>query len=145
MFCWTFNDLRNITLQILLRKSKMAYIELIFDKKLNFKIKQDYTDYFGYGNYIILNTDDALVQLTSDFSVIEEIKEKQPTEQHEEIGKRFITFKIEKVDQFIKFLNKRTKNELLSLAVVRNFDSDKTLFVNKFNKKKWVKQYKKFY
>jgi len=123
----------------------MAYIELIFDKKLNFKIKQDYTDYFGYGNYITLNTDDALVQLTSDFSVIEEIKEKQPTEQHEEIGKRFITFKIEKVDQFIKFLNKRTKNELLSLAVVRNFDSDKTLFVNKFNKKKWVKQYKKFY
>ena len=123
----------------------MAYIELIFDKKLNFKIKQDYTDYFGYGNYITLNTDDALVQLTSDFSVIEEIKEKQPTEQHEEIGKRFITFKIEKVDQFIKFLNKRTKNELLSLAVVRNFDSGKILFVNKFNKKKWVKQYKKFY
>mgnify|MGYP000117639325 CR=1 FL=1 len=50
-----------------------------------------------------------------------------------------------KVDQFIKFLNKRTKNELLSLAVVRNFDSGKTLFVNKFNKKKWVKQCKKFY
>jgi len=123
----------------------MAYIELIFDKKLNFKIKTDYPDIFGYGNYITLNTDDALVQLQSDFSVIEEIEEKQPTEQHEEIGKRYITFKIEKVDQFIKFLNKRTKNELLSLAVVRNFDSDKTLFVNKFNKKKWVKQYKKFY
>ena len=133
----------------MLRKSKMAYIELIFDKKLNFKIKKDYLDncpdIFGYGNYITLNTDDALVQLQSDFSVIEEIKEKQPTEQHEEIGKRFITFKIEKVDQFIKFLNKRTKNELLSLAVVRNFDSGKTLFVNKFNKKKWVKQCKKFY
>ena len=123
----------------------MAYIELIFDKKLNFKIKRDYPDICGLGNYITLNTDDALVQLQSDFSVIEEIKEKQPTEQHEEIGKRFITFKIEKVDQFIKFLNKRTKNELLSLAVVRNFDSDKTLFVNKFNKKKWVKQCKKFY
>ena len=123
----------------------MAYIELIFDKKLNFKIKKDYLDIFGYGNYITLNTDDALVQLKSDFSVIEEIEEKQPTEQHEEIGKRFITFKIEKVDQFIKFLNKRTKNELLSLAVVRNFDSGKTLFVNKFNKKKWVKQCKKFY
>lgn len=130
----------------MLRKSKMAYIELIFDTKLkNFKIKKEYTEWDGTGNYITLGTDDALVQLRSDFSVIEEIEEKQPTEQHEEIGKRFITFKIEKVDQFIKFLNKRTKNELLSLAVVRNFDSDKTLFVNKFNKKKWVKQYKKFY
>ena len=124
----------------------MAYIELIFDTKLqNFKIKTEYAGWDGTGNYITLGTDDALVQLKSDFSVIEEIEEKQPTEQHEEIGKRYITFKIEKVDQFIKFLNKRTKNELLSLAVVRNFDSGKTLFVNKFNKKKWVKQCKKFY
>ena len=127
----------------MLRKIKMAYIELIFDTELNFKTQTDYD--VAFGNYTTVDTDRALIQLISDFSVIEEIKEKQPTEQIEENGARFITFKIEKVDKFIKFLNKRTKNELLSLAVVRNFDNDKTLFVNKFNKKKWVKQYKKFY
>ncbi|MFL2662751.1 MAG: hypothetical protein ACJ0G0_04560 [Alphaproteobacteria bacterium] len=121
----------------------MAYIELIFDTELNFKTQTDYD--VAFGTYTTVDTDRALIQLISDFSVIEEIKEKQPTEQIEENGARFITFKIEKVDKFIKFLNKRTKNELLSLAVVRNFDNDKTLFVNKFNKKKWVKQYKKFY
>ena len=30
----------------------MAYIELIFDTKLNFKIKKDYPDIFGYDLFL---------------------------------------------------------------------------------------------
>ena len=108
----------------------MRKIEFTFDPRLKIKVKLEYT-----GSEITLSIGDQIENIIRRFENIGKIYEVNPSEQHYRMGEdqpdaHFITFNVDKSDEFIKMIKSMVKEKLISLVALVDVETEDIIFLN---------------
>ena len=107
----------------------MKKIELTFDPRLKIKVRlkidSEYT----------LSIHDQIFNIIKRFENIEKINEVNTSEQHYRMGEdqpdaHFITFNVDKSDEFIKMIKSMVKEKLISLVALVDVKTEDIIFIN---------------
>jgi len=106
----------------------MRRIELTFDPTLKIKVKLEYTD-----GEITLSIGEQIGNIKDQFINIGKLEEVIPSEQHysmEEPYAHYITFNVDKLDEFLILIKRLVKEKLISLVAVVDVETNDLLFLN---------------
>ena len=106
----------------------MRRIELTFDPTLKIKVKLEYTD-----EEITLSIGEQIKNINDQFINIGKFEEVIPSEQlysMEEPPAHYITFNVDKLDEFLILIKRLVKEKLISLVAVLDVETNDLLFLN---------------